>query len=46
MGISEEELAETVQLAASVGAGTISAMAKRASRRSAPKDGIILNELL
>lgn len=39
MGISEEELAETIQLAASVGAGTITAMAKRASKASEPEEG-------
>ncbi|HOG16922.1 MAG: hypothetical protein A4E73_03279 [Syntrophaceae bacterium PtaU1.Bin231] len=36
MGITEEELAETIQLAASVGAGTIRAMARRASKKSEP----------
>ncbi len=37
MGITEEELAETIQLAASVGAGTIRAMARRASKKSEPE---------
>jgi len=36
MGITEEELAEAIQLAASVGAGTITAMARRASKKSEP----------
>jgi alkylhydroperoxidase/carboxymuconolactone decarboxylase family protein YurZ len=36
MGVTEEELAETIQLAASVGAGTIRAMARRASKKSEP----------
>lgn len=36
MGITEEELAECIQLAASVGAGTIRAMARRASKASEP----------
>jgi hypothetical protein len=38
MGITEEELAESIQLAASVGAGSITAMAKRASKRSEPEN--------
>ena len=37
MGITEEELAECIQLAASVGAGTIRAMARRASKKSEPE---------
>ena len=36
MGITEAELAECIQLAASVGAGTIRAMAWRASKKSEP----------
>jgi len=36
MGITEEELAECIQLAASVGTGTIRAMARRASQKSEP----------
>ena len=47
MGISEEELAETAQLAAAVGAGTISSLAKRASARSAPDgDDITMSDYL
>jgi len=47
MGISEEELAETAQLAASVAAGTISSLARRASARSAPEgDDIIMSDYL
>lgn len=38
MGITEEELAECIQLAASVGAGSITAMAKRASKRTEPEE--------
>jgi AhpD family alkylhydroperoxidase len=34
MGITEEELAEAIQLAVSVGGGTIKAMAQRASAKS------------
>jgi hypothetical protein len=34
MGITEKELAECIQLATSVGAGTIRAMACRASKKS------------
>jgi len=37
MGITEAELAECIQLAASVGAGTIRAMARRASKKSEPE---------
>jgi alkylhydroperoxidase/carboxymuconolactone decarboxylase family protein YurZ len=37
-GITEEELAECIQLAASVGAGTIMAMARRASKKSEKTD--------
>jgi len=37
MGIADEELAECIQLAASVGAGTIRAMALRASKKSEPE---------
>ena len=37
MGITEEELAECIQLDASVGAGTIRAMARRASQKSEPE---------
>lgn len=33
MGITEEELAETVHLVSSVGAGSVVAMADRASRK-------------
>jgi hypothetical protein len=36
MGITEEELVECIQLASSVGAGTIRAMARRASKKSEP----------
>ncbi len=36
MGITEEELAECIQLASSVGAGSIRAMARRASKKSEP----------
>jgi len=47
MGISEEELAEAVQLVAAVGAGTMSSLAKRASARSAPEgDDIIMSDYL
>jgi hypothetical protein len=38
MGITEEELAECIQLASSVGAGTITAMARRASKGSEQED--------
>jgi alkylhydroperoxidase/carboxymuconolactone decarboxylase family protein YurZ len=38
IGITEEELAETIQLAASVGAGSLTAMARRASVKSEPKE--------
>jgi len=34
MGITEEELAETIQLAASVGSGALTAMAMRSSAKS------------
>jgi len=47
MGISEEELAETAQLAASVAAGTVSSLARRASARSAPGgDEVIMSDYL
>lgn len=36
MGITEEELAEAVQLTASVGSGALTAMAMRASTKSTP----------
>ena len=46
MGITEEELAECIQLAASVGAGTIRAMARRASKKSEPEiDGLSIFNL-
>jgi hypothetical protein len=47
MGITEEELAETVQLVASVGSGTLNAMAYRASEKSTPQlEGKTLKDYL
>ncbi|WP_152947796.1 hypothetical protein [Desulfofundulus thermobenzoicus] len=47
MGITEEELAETIQLAASVGSGSLTAMAIRASAKSSPQmEGKVLKDYL
>lgn len=37
MGITEEELAETIQLVSSVGAGSLIAMGRRAAAKSEPE---------
>ncbi|MBS3970120.1 MAG: hypothetical protein KGZ94_08405 [Clostridia bacterium] len=37
MGITEEELAETIQVVSSVSAGIITAMSMRAQKRSEPE---------
>lgn len=37
MGITDEEIQETIDVAASVGAGTIDAMAKRSKRAAEEK---------
>lgn len=47
MGITEEELAETIQLAASVGSGSLTAMAIRASAKTTPQtEGKALKDYL
>jgi len=46
MGITEEELAETIHLVASVGAGRIVAMADRASKKILSAGENKLSELL
>jgi hypothetical protein len=45
MGISEEEIAETVQIVSSVSAGVLTSMAIRAQKRSEPKQGETLADL-